>query len=586
MSLYAPVASRQELDGNGRPYAGGLIYTYESGTTTPKTTYDGDGNANSNPIVLDSEGRYTMRIDNGSYSMTMTDGVGASVFDPAVIEGVVVWTKNGIGYQDAIGTFTKVTTMAEFKGLPANVASFVLVEGFNEAGDEGGGIFYWDSYNTSSDDGGVIIAPNGWIGLGRWHRDFSGNISPRWFGAKADGSDDSPAFVNALAYCTNNSCALELGHGEYTLASDPGFIPSIVIIMGDAMLSWSGFAPTINPLIPVSDTNRHFNSSTFPIFADDTNGKYAEIKNVWLDDVTPGWYQSSIMNDTSAQLTAVDASIRADTSAQILTVTNEVSLTNQLVCDYIRGLDTTRDSTSKITMGPGMTNTTDNTSYYHTIANSTIQKDLSALWAPGSAGGRPKLVSLSDYTWYHMFLLGKTTDTTSFDMGFDISINAANLLADATSFDTYKRIGSIMTESSAVIKTYKQFGNNFFFSSPVQLNMETSSSSVTQTVRLGPPGATTPSCPPNVRTRLNLSAFFQTRSGSTGRCNLGEVGLTDQVFGVHNGGAGGDGQTYLGQVFVWSDTSQQIMLTYGVTGGGTNSMFLKVAGWEDPRGTL
>ena len=49
----------QFFDSNGVPLAGGLIYTYAAGTTTPQATYTTSaGNvAQANPIVLDSAGR-------------------------------------------------------------------------------------------------------------------------------------------------------------------------------------------------------------------------------------------------------------------------------------------------------------------------------------------------------------------------------------------------------------------------------------------------------------------------------------------------------------------------------------------------
>lgn len=49
----------QFFDNNGVPLAGGKLYTYEAGTTTPQATYTTSlGNvARTNPIVLDSAGR-------------------------------------------------------------------------------------------------------------------------------------------------------------------------------------------------------------------------------------------------------------------------------------------------------------------------------------------------------------------------------------------------------------------------------------------------------------------------------------------------------------------------------------------------
>ena len=55
---------QQYFDNNGLPLAGGLIYTYQAGTSTPLTTYTDNGGtiANANPIVLDSAGRVPYEI--------------------------------------------------------------------------------------------------------------------------------------------------------------------------------------------------------------------------------------------------------------------------------------------------------------------------------------------------------------------------------------------------------------------------------------------------------------------------------------------------------------------------------------------
>jgi len=49
----------QFFDNNGAPLAGGLIYTYAAGTTTPQATYTTNAGtvAHPNPIVLNSAGR-------------------------------------------------------------------------------------------------------------------------------------------------------------------------------------------------------------------------------------------------------------------------------------------------------------------------------------------------------------------------------------------------------------------------------------------------------------------------------------------------------------------------------------------------
>ena len=55
---------QQFFDDNGVPLAGGLIYTYQAGSSTPLATYTTNGGnvANSNPIVLDASGRVPQEI--------------------------------------------------------------------------------------------------------------------------------------------------------------------------------------------------------------------------------------------------------------------------------------------------------------------------------------------------------------------------------------------------------------------------------------------------------------------------------------------------------------------------------------------
>lgn len=55
---------QQFFDDNGIPLAGGLIYTYQAGSSTPLATYTTNGGtiANANPIVLDASGRVPQEI--------------------------------------------------------------------------------------------------------------------------------------------------------------------------------------------------------------------------------------------------------------------------------------------------------------------------------------------------------------------------------------------------------------------------------------------------------------------------------------------------------------------------------------------
>jgi len=81
MARLSPYIFSQEFDNNGNPLSGGLIYTYEAGTTTPKVTYsDSDGTiANSNPIVLDSAGRYVAWLASGAYKFVLKTSAGVTI---------------------------------------------------------------------------------------------------------------------------------------------------------------------------------------------------------------------------------------------------------------------------------------------------------------------------------------------------------------------------------------------------------------------------------------------------------------------------------------------------------------------------
>jgi hypothetical protein len=83
LSQYAG-AGAQFFDNNGNPLAGGLIYTYAAGTTTPAATYTSStgGTANANPIVLDSAGRTPAQIwltAGSSYKFVLQTSLGTLI---------------------------------------------------------------------------------------------------------------------------------------------------------------------------------------------------------------------------------------------------------------------------------------------------------------------------------------------------------------------------------------------------------------------------------------------------------------------------------------------------------------------------
>ena len=77
----------QFADANGLPLAGGLIYTYAAGTSTPLAAYtDSTGSvALANPVVLDSAGRAQIWLGQSNYKLIVKDS-----------GGVTQWTLDGV----------------------------------------------------------------------------------------------------------------------------------------------------------------------------------------------------------------------------------------------------------------------------------------------------------------------------------------------------------------------------------------------------------------------------------------------------------------------------------------------------------
>ena len=87
MTSLSPTPKLQFFDLNGDPLAGGLLYTYAAGTTTPLATYtDSTGLiANTNPIVLDSRGEANVWLGTESYKLALYTST-----------SVLIWTVDNI----------------------------------------------------------------------------------------------------------------------------------------------------------------------------------------------------------------------------------------------------------------------------------------------------------------------------------------------------------------------------------------------------------------------------------------------------------------------------------------------------------
>ena len=77
MAANRPSVYDNQFFNAGAPAAGFKLYTYESGTTTPKTTYTDQAGTipNTNPITLDADGMCELWLGSGEYTLALYTGL-------------------------------------------------------------------------------------------------------------------------------------------------------------------------------------------------------------------------------------------------------------------------------------------------------------------------------------------------------------------------------------------------------------------------------------------------------------------------------------------------------------------------------
>lgn len=127
-------AGAQFFDDNGDPLAGGFLYTFAAGTTTPIVTYTtqlGDVN-NTNPIVLDAGGRtpYEIWVNGGVlYKFRLTDSAGVligdydnipAIDDPTVFNNLITVTGTNTLIGTSVPPITGYVAGATYSFIPIN----------------------------------------------------------------------------------------------------------------------------------------------------------------------------------------------------------------------------------------------------------------------------------------------------------------------------------------------------------------------------------------------------------------------------------------------------------------------------------
>lgn len=203
----------------GAPLVGGLLYTYASGTTTPKATYTSAtlGTPNTNPIVLDARGEAAVWLGSGAYTMVLKTAA-----------GVTIWTQDGI--QDP------------------SLASQILVDD----GQSGSLFTTLQGFITYLASAGAAFIGFFQAGAGAVRRSLQDKgretVSVKDFGAVGDGvANDTAAIQAAINSLGSNPGTVFFPSGTYKVTSKITVSENRVHLVGAG--SWATqilFAPTQN----------------------------------------------------------------------------------------------------------------------------------------------------------------------------------------------------------------------------------------------------------------------------------------------------------------------------------------------------
>jgi len=232
---------------------------------------------------------------------------------------------------------------------------------------------------------------------------------------------------------------------------------------------------------------------------------------------------------------------------------------------YIDGLITANGTDADHDIDIAAGECRDSTNTYNMILGSTLTKQIDASWASGNNAGGLFSGSVGNSTWYHVFLIRR--DDGTIDAGFDTSVSAANRPAG---YSTYRRIGSVLTNSSANIIAFTQNGDQFLW------NSYTTDKSGAFTA--GAWTAYTASVPTGVVVDAIVKFDLQATA-----ITAEHAGISD--YGFDNWRVCGRAPVLGEWCFATTATCRtntSAQLKYYATGGNSFSLFCM--GWIDPRG--
>ena len=313
---------------------------------------------------------------------------------------------------------------------------------------------------------------------------------------------------------------------------------------------------------------------------DSTGASTINVNNLGVKDIKREDGGPLLAADLS---TGRDAWIRWSFSADdFILQTFNIPGTTDVPRGFIDGfvLSNAADTANDITFGTGIARSFADTETM--LGSSATTKQIDVDWVAGTnQGGFPSGLTLTDDTWYHAFVI-KDTSTGTVDFGFDSSLTATNLLADASAYSEYRRVGAIYynVSTKSGIRQFIQIADRFNW-------IEGDNDIDLANPGTGEVSHTLVSIPLGVKVLVVGTYTFSRFDNATAtQYKVGPGGETLASPGVANNNCRTEGNISASATcspIELSNTSQQVKTR--CTSSNANMLVdIHVAGWIDPRG--
>ena len=179
--------------------------------------------------------------------------------------------------------------------------------------------------------------------------------------------------------------------------------------------------------------------------------------------------------------------------------------------------------------------------------------------------------SLAANTWYNVYAISKASGATP---GYLLSISGSPTFP--AGYTLKRRIGSIVTDSSAHIRAFLHRGSDFLYNPPVGLDIAADTTLATANKLY-----TLPSAPPGQRTLLRLRlSFNNTLANAQAVVRSPDEGTSAPA--LYNLATPAASQPGVGEFLVRSNLVQQISMYGSVS--TNNTVSIEVLGWFDDLG--